>query len=122
MLGWIYDATVCPDWEGNGEGIISIDTPGSVMVPEISVNTLVTGLDASSKKCPKEQLSGQFMEEDSRVLKLLNTLTISEINLTAEQLVELRSLVAEYSDIFALDMSESVLEITVRHQTLSYQN
>ena len=39
-------------------------------------------------------------------MKLLNSLTISESNLTVDQLALLRDLVVEYSDVFALDMSE----------------
>ena len=46
---------------------------------------------------------------------MFNTLTISESNLTVEQLVMLKSLVAEYSDVFALDMSELGLTDLVSH-------
>ena len=55
------------------------------------------------------------MGEDFRVLKLLNALTISESNLTVDQLASLRDLVVEYSDVFALDMSELGLTDLVSH-------
>ena len=60
---------------------------------EISVNTLFAGSDTNSERYP--QPSVQFLGEDSWVLKLLNTLTISELNFTVKQLALLRDLVAE---------------------------
>ena len=56
-----------------------MDTPplsSVASVPEISVNTLFVGSDTNSERYP--QSSEQFLGEDSQVLKLLNTLTISE--------------------------------------------
>ena len=43
MNGWIYDATVCPGWEVNGAGNMSVDTPlsSATAVPKLSVNTLM---------------------------------------------------------------------------------
>ena len=42
MIGWIYDATVCPGWEVNGAGNMSVDTLlSSATAPKISVNTLM---------------------------------------------------------------------------------
>ena len=115
MLGCIYNATVCPEWEVDGEAIMSIDTPlsSAAAVPEISVNTLFAGPDTNSERF--SQPSEQFLGEDSRVLKLLNALTISESNLTVDQLASLRDLVVEYSDVFALDMSELGLTDLVSH-------
>ena len=115
MLGCIYNATVCPEWEVDGEAIMSIDTPlsSAAAVPEISVNTLFAGPDTNSERLSEP--SEQFFGEDSRVLKLLNALTISESNLTVDQLASLRDLVVEYSDVFALDMSELGLTDLVSH-------
>ena len=48
-------------------------------------------------------------------MKLLDTLSISESNLTVEQLALLRDLVMEYSDVFALVMSELGLTDLVSH-------
>ena len=42
-------------------------------------------------------------------------MTISESNLTVDQLALLRDLVAEYSDVFALDLSELGLTDLVSH-------
>ena len=97
MLGCIYNATVCPEWEVDGEAIMSIDTPlsSAAAVPEISVNTLFAGPDTNSERF--SQPSEQFLEEHSRVLKLLDTLTI---NLTVDQLTLLRDLVVEYSYMY----------------------
>ena len=115
MLGCIYNATECPEWEVDGEAIMSIDTPlsSAAAVPEISVNTLFAGPDTNSERF--SQPSEQFLGEDSRVLKLLNALTISESNLTVDQLALLRDLVVGYSDVFALDMSELGLTDLVSH-------
>ena len=55
------------------------------------------------------------MGEHYQVLKLLSILTISESNLTVDQLAPFRDLVAEYSDVFALDMSELGLTDLVSH-------
>ena len=72
--------------------------------------------DVLEEKCLlASQPSEQFLEENSRVLKLLNALTISESNLTVDQLASLRDLVVEYSDVFALDMSELGLTDLVSH-------
>ena len=98
---------------------MSVDTPpgSATAVPEILVNTLMMGSDANEEGYSKERPSesSEQLLEDSRVLKLFNTLTISESNLTVEQLVMLKSLVAEYSDVFALDMSELGLTDLVSH-------
>ena len=42
MLGCIYNTTVCPEWEVDGEAIMSIDTPlnSTAAVPQISDNTV----------------------------------------------------------------------------------
>ena len=48
-------------------------------------------------------------------MKLLNALSISESKLTVEQLALLRNLVAEYSDVFVLDMFELGLTDLVSH-------
>ena len=102
VLGWVCNAMVCPGWETNVDCIGSGVKNGSIMTaPMSSVNALVMG--ASVNNGEEEQ---QILEGDPRVLNLLNRLMISKSNLTEEQLISLRSLVAEYSDIFALDMSE----------------
>ena len=47
LLGWIYDATVCPKWEINVNVVTSVDTlhsPTTVVI-EMSVNTLIAGSD-----------------------------------------------------------------------------
>ena len=93
MLGCIYNATVCPGREVVREAITDTPLSYAAPVPEISVNTLFAGSDTNSERYP--QLSEQFL---GRVLKLLNTLTISESNLT-DQLALLRDLVTEYFDV-----------------------
>lgn len=72
----------------------------------LSVNMLITASDTNSEGYPEEQLSREPLERDSQLLGLLNALTVGKSNLTAEQFSLIKSLVAEYSDVFALDMSE----------------
>ena len=111
VLGWVCNAVMCPGWENSVDCIDSGVKNGSIMtVPMSSVNTLIMG--AGVNKGEEQQ---QTLEGDPRVLKLLNKLMISESNLTEEQLTLLRSLVAEYSDIFALDMSELGVTDIVSH-------
>ena len=90
---------------------MSIDTPlsSAAAVPDISVNTLFAGPDTNTERF--SQPSELFLGEDSRVLKLLNALTISESSLTLDQLASLRDLVVEYSDVFALSLSTVVLKL-----------
>ena len=103
MLGWVCDATVYPGWEADGDAIMSVDTPLS-SAAGMSVNTLIAGSDTDGEEV--NQPSEQLLKGDSQVLKLLNTLTMSESDLTVDQLVSLKTLIAEYSVVFALDMSE----------------
>ena len=111
MLGWACNAMVCPGWENSVDCIDSGVKNGSIMtVPMSSVNTLIMG--AGVNKGEEQQ---QTLEGDPRVLSLLNRLMIRESNLTEEQLTLLRSLVTEYSDIFALDMSELGVTDIVSH-------
>ena len=99
VLGWVCNAVVCPGWENSVDCIDSGVKKGSIMTaPKSSVNTLIMGAGVN-----KDEEQQQTLEGDPRVLNLLNRLMISE---TKEQLTLLRSLVTEYSDIFALDMSE----------------
>ena len=114
MLGCIYNATVCPGWElVDGEVIMDTLVSSAAPVPEISDNTLFAGSHSNSGRYL--QLSEQVLGEDSCVLKLLNTLTISESYLTVDQLALLRDLVTEYYDVLALDMSELGLIDLVSH-------
>ena len=48
MLGWIYNATVYPEWEVDGEAIMRVDTSQSSVtsVPEISANLLIAESDS----------------------------------------------------------------------------
>ena len=111
VLGWVCNAVVCPGWENSVDCIDSGVKNGSIMtVPMSSVNTLIMG--AVVNKGEEKQ---QTLEGDPRVLNLLNRLMIRESNLTKEQLILLRSLVTEYSDIFALDMSELGVTDIVSH-------
>ena len=112
MLGWVCDATVYPGWEADGDAIMSVDTPLS-SAAGMSVNTLIIGSDTDGEEV--NQPSEQLLKGDSQVLKLLNTLTMSESDLTVDQLVSLKTLIAEYSDVFALDMSELGLTDLVSH-------
>ena len=45
MLRCKYNATVCPEWEVDGEAIMSVDTllVSAVPIPEILINTLFAG-------------------------------------------------------------------------------
>ena len=95
VLGWVCNAMVCPGWETN---VDCIDSEVK-NAPMSSVNALVMGAGVNNGE--EEQ---QILKGDPRVLNLLNRLMICESNLTEEQLTLLRSLVAEYSNIFALDM------------------
>ena len=78
MLCCKYNATVCPEWEVDGEVIMSVDTllGSAVPIPEISVNTLFAGSDTNSERF--SQPSEQCLGEDSQVLKL-NTTTITDL-------------------------------------------
>ena len=111
VLGWVCNAVVYPGWENSVDCIDSGAKNGSIMtVPMSSVNTLIMGAGVNKGEEHQQTLKG-----DPRVLNLLNRLMISESNLTEEQLTLLRSLVAEYSDIFALDMSELGVTDIVSH-------
>ena len=48
MLCWIYNATVYPGWEVDGEAIMRVDTSQSSVaaVPEILVNLLIPESDS----------------------------------------------------------------------------
>ena len=106
MLGWIYDATICPGWEVGGSTDVNALPDSTVAVSGGSVNMLTTASGTNSERYPKEQLLGEPLEGDSRLLRLFNALTVDESNLTAEQFSLIKSLVVEYLDVFALDVSE----------------
>ena len=67
---------------------------------------LTTVSGTNSERHPEEQLLGEPLERDSQLLRLFNALTVDKSNLTAEQFSLIKSLVVEYSDVFALDVSE----------------
>ena len=106
MLGWIYDATICPGWEVGGSTDVNALPDSTVAVSGGSVNMLATASGTNSERHPEEQLLGEPLEGDSRLLRLFNALTVDESNLTAEQFSLIKSLVVEYSDVFSLDVSE----------------
>ena len=106
MLGWIYDATICPGWEVGGSTDVNALPDSAVAVSGGSVNMLTTASGTNGERHPEEQLLGEPLEGDSRLLRLFNALTVDESNLTAEQFSLIKSLVVEYSDVFALDVSE----------------
>ena len=106
MLGWIYDATICPRWEVGGSTDVNSLPDSTVAVSGGSVNMLTTASGTNSERHPEEQLLGEPLEGDSRLLRLFNALTVDDSNLTAEQFSLIKSLVVEYSDVFALDVSE----------------
>ena len=54
MLGWVCDATMCPGLEADGDAIMSIDTPLSLL----SVNALIAGSNTGGEEVnqPSERL------------------------------------------------------------------
>ena len=85
MLGWIYDATMCPRWKVGGSTDVNALPDPTIAVSGGSVNMLTTASGTSSGRHSEEQLLGEPLEGDSRLLRLFNALTVDESNLTAEQ-------------------------------------
>ena len=98
MLGWIYDAKICPGWEVGESTDVNAQPDPTVAVPGKSVNMLTTASGTNSERHSKEHLFGEPLEGDSQLLGLFNALTVNESNLTTEQFSLIKSLVVEYLD------------------------
>ena len=101
-----YDAKICPGWEVGESTDVNAQPDPTVAVAGKSVNMLTTTSGTNSERHSKEQLLGEPLEGDSRLLGLFNALTVDESNLTAQQFSLIKSLVVEYLDVFTLDVSE----------------
>ena len=62
MLGWIYDAIICPGWEVGGSTDVNALPDPTIAVPEGSVNMLTTVSGTNSERYSEEQLLGEPLE------------------------------------------------------------
>ena len=62
MLGWIYDATVCPGWEVGGSTDVNALSDPTIAFPEGSVNML-TASDNNNERHHEKQLPKDSLQE-----------------------------------------------------------
>jgi len=91
-LGHVKDVVIC-----QLDKIHDVDDT----VLKTTVNTLLVQPDMEKTTANTNEVTNQ-----EQITRLMETLTIHEANLSSDQMVSLRKLVEDYSDIFALDATE----------------